>query len=275
MSVKPNDSDNHTKFELILAFVQRNILKNVQFYFAAFLILMVWQNLNFRDQADLLDEMREDNLKANSKVIGLTADGRVIGIEKTQVDSANLQVVIARAIRDSFIVGRRELTKNYSVSTFQSTEDLLNNSDRLKSAFVNYIYLGQPESLNDDDRKFQVQSAQYFTSYLKWLLMSLNENNLPHFISITDMKIIQFIPDKNRFSIRIQFPCQTESIGNDGKAISQYGINEVYADGVFDVAKGTTENPFGLKIIPKEMKVVEINSKNNSASTSSSNTGAF
>lgn len=270
MSVKPNDSDNHTKFELILAFVERNMLKNVQFYFAAFLVLMVWQNINLGDQANVLSEMREDNLKSNSKVIGLTADGRVIGIEKTQVDAANLQVVIARAIRDSLIVGRRELTKNYTVSTFQSTDDLLNNSDRLKSAFVNYIYLGTPESLNEEDRKFQAEAAQYFTAYLKWLLMSLNDNNLPHFISITDMKVVQFVPDKNRFMIRIQFPCQTESIGSDGKAVSQFGVNEVYAEGIFDVAKGTPENPFGLKIIPKEMKIVEITPKGQGAGYSTS-----
>lgn len=261
MSIKNNDSDSRTKFQLVLAFIERNMLKNVQFYFSAFLILMVWQNTNLGKQDEILSKMREDNLKSNSNVIALTTDGRVIGIEKTHVDAANLQIVIARAIRDSFIVGRRELTKNYTVSTFHSTDDLLNNSERLKSAFVNYIYFGDPATLNKEDRKFQAEAAQYFSSYLKWLLMALNDNNLPHFISITDMNVVQFVPDKNRFSIRIQFPCETESIGNDGKVISQFGINEVYAEGIFDIAKGTPENPFGLKIIPKQMKIVEITPK--------------
>lgn len=261
MPIQDNGSDGHTKFQLALAFLERNVLKNVQFYFLSFLFLFAWGELNRSSQNTILEKIRQDNLDSNSKVIGLTTDGRVIGIEKTQLDAANLQVVVARAIRDNFIVGRRELTKNYTVSNFQNVEDLLNNSDRLKSAFSNYIYMGEPATLNEEDRKFQGEAANYYTSYLKYLLMSLNENNLPHFISVTDMTVVQFVPDKNKFTIRLQLPCQTESVGNDGKVISQYGVNEIYAEGVFDVAKGTPENPFGLKIIPKEMKIVEITPK--------------
>lgn len=261
MALKQNETDSASKFQLVLSSIQRNILKNAQFYFIAFLVLYAI-DLGIRsDQNEILEKMRADNLQTNSKVIGLTVDGRVIGIEKSQLDAANMQMVVARAIRDNFIVGRRELTKNYTVSNFQSIDDLLNNSDRLKAAFQSYIYIGEPASLGDEDKKIQAEAAQYFTSYLKYLLMSLNDNNLPHFISVTDIKVVQFVPDKNRFAIRIQMPCQTESIGNDGKVVSQYGVNEIYAEGVFDIARGTVENPFGLKIIPKEMKIVEITPK--------------
>ena len=261
MALKKNDADSQTKFDLAVAFLERNVLKNAQFYFLAFLFLFALEQMNTSKQNDIMEKMRLDNLQSNSKVIGLTTDGRVIGIEKTQVDAANLQIVVARAIRDNFIVGRRELTKNYTVSNFQSIDDLLKNSDRLRGAFDDFIYLGEPSKLSEEDKAFQTQAAQYFTSYLKYLLMELNENNLPHFISVTEMKVVQFIPDKNKFSIRIQLPCQTESIGNDGKVVSQFGVNEIYAEGVFDVAKGTPENPFGLKIIPKEMKIVQIQPK--------------
>lgn len=263
--VKHNDSDSKGKFQLVLAFAERNILKNAQFYIIVFLVLFAIDLMQRSSMVDTLEAMRKDNLEANNKVIGLTIDGRVIGIEKTKVDAANMQTVVARAIRDSLIVGRRELTKNYTVSNFSSVDDLLNNSDRLKSAFTNYIYMGEPEKLSEEDKQFQAEAAQYFTSYLKYLLMSINDNNLPHFISVTDMNVVQFVPDKNRFTIRLQLPCQTESVGNDGKVIPQQGVNEIYAEGVFDVAKGTHENPFGLKIIPKEMKIVEISPRSDGA----------
>lgn len=265
MSIKKNESDAKTPFQLALFFIQRNILKNVQFYFMAFLVLFFWQEINQSSQNSILEKMQKDNEKSYEKVIGLTTDGRVIGIEKTQIDAANLQMVIARAIRDNFIVGRRELTKNYSVAAFTGPEDILKNSQRLKGAFDNFIYLGNPATLSDSDKAFQQDAVKYFSSYLKYLLMEVNENNLPHFISVTKMDVMQFIPDKNKFSIRIQYPCQTESIGNDGKAISQFGTNEILAEGRFDVAKGTPDNPFGLKIILKEMKMVEITPKSSNA----------
>lgn len=258
MAVQDNDSDSKTKMQLMLEYVQRNILKNVQFYFVAFLLLFLWQQMSISKQNTILQQMQKDNVEANSKVIGLTSDGRLVGIEKTKVDAASMQMVIARSIRDSFIVGRRELTKNYTVSNFQTPNDLMLSSDKLKTAFQNYVYLGPIESLSDEDKKFQSEAAQYYSAYMKYLLMQLNTNNLPHFISVTDMKIVQFVPMQNKFTIRLQLPCQTESIDNAGKVLSQMGVNEIFAEGMFDVSKGTTDNPFGLKIILKEMKIVEI-----------------
>lgn len=265
MSLNYNDSDSRTKFQLVMSFLQRNILKNTQFYFIAFLFLFALDVYEKSQGNKVLLEMKKDNENSYKYVIGLTTDGRMIGIEKTQVDAANLQVIVARAIRDSFIVSRRELTKNYAVSLFENEEDILKNSPKLKSAFDDYIYLGEPGSLSEEDRVMQQQSVQYFTAYLKYLLISLNTNNLPHFINITDMKVVFFNSDKNKFTIRVQLPCQTQSVDNAGRPVDQYGVNEIYAEGLFDITKRTPTNPFGLKIIPKDIKIVEVHPKSQNA----------
>lgn len=263
MALKNNEADSHDKFSLAMAFIDRNVLKNVRFYYLSFLFLLALLVHHISEQNDILGKMEKDNASSYKSVIGLTTDGRVIGIERSEVDAENLKIVIARALRDSFIVSRRELTKNYTVASFESEEDILKNSPRLKSAFDDYIYFGDPATLSDEDKTMQGESAKYFSAYLKYLLIALNTNNLPHFINITDMSVVGFSSEKNKFTIRVQLPCQTQSVDNAGRTVDQQGVNELYAEGMFDITKRTATNPFGLKIVPKAINIVEIHAKTN------------
>jgi len=258
MPIKDNDSDLQAKYKLVVAAVDRNVRKNIIIYFGIFVIIELYDSYRGMKQSEIIEKMTTTVAESYRGVVGLTTDGRVINIDKTQVDAENLKAIILRTLRDNFIVSRKELTKNYSVSNLQTEEDVLRNSPRLQAAFDDYIWLGDPATLSPEDLAFQKESTQYFMSYIGWLLINFNTNNLPHFITITDAVTTDFKPDKNKFGIRLQLPCQTQSVDNAGRQIDQYGVSEIYAEGMFDITKRTATNPFGLKIILKDMKIVQI-----------------
>lgn len=258
MSLTSNDAEMNAWHKRFGAAVDRHVRKNIIIYFSIFAVMELYNSVQVGQQNDVIAEMKQTVVESYRGVIGLTTDGRVINIEKTQVTADQLKDNIIRTIRDNFIVSRKELTKNYSVSNIQTEEDILKNSPRLQTAFDEYIWLGEQDKLSPEDQAFQKESVQYFMSYINWLLINFNTNNLPHYITITDAQATDFRPEKNRFSIRIQLPCQSTSIDNGGNRVEQYGVNEIYADGMFDVSKRTVNNPFGLKLILRDMKIVQI-----------------
>lgn len=256
MGVKSNARDSMSSWQTIKAAIDRNILKNAQFYFIATLLVIAYDAYKIsameRNMAQLTDAYRE----STKSVLGVTVDGRILRIERQNVDAANYESLIATALR-SLIVSRKDITKDYSVSAIKTPDDVLKNVDALGLFYKDYILFNSNLSdsdvmygLSDKEKNEQMTIAKHYQSYLTGLLFMYTENSLPHQISISQTKVSMFVTDpkdKNRFTIAVEFPSITGSVDSTGRYIEGRGTDIVKATGFIDITRQTKNNPFGIK----------------------------
>jgi len=247
--------------EIVIRFVAKN-----QFILGiVFLFFMLLIAFNIYSQNSKLEEMK-DMLNANtSKVIGLTDNGTVVEIEKQKLQIEQEKNTVGRALK-LLIVSRSEVTKGFSVSTFKTPTEILENSENLQE-FFEYIMVQDREvaekvilKIKNDKGKYDEKNAlvisdasmSYLNAYLEALKIKIQSNQLPHFITINSSKIDSFDEKDNTFNITMSIDVTMQNwigkdLDNKDKYETSVGKYEIKASGYFDLRTRTTpaeDSPF-------------------------------
>lgn len=260
MKAYKNEEDSIAYWKRLVDAVERHAKKYDRVYMALFIVSFLYIGWNQRALSVAMEKMTKQMDEERKSVIGLTIDGRPLQLQKTQLEAGYLENTIASTLKNYFIVSRKEITKNYTIASFKTEDDILKNSERLKIAYEEFILFTDKEkigSLPPEEAELQNKGLKAFKSYITYLLMSIADNNLPHYINTTQVNIVEFQSEKNKFFIRVQMPCVVAYIDNANRPSEGNGVNEIVADGFFDITKRTKNNPFGLKIIPRSFKIVQ------------------
>jgi len=230
--------------------MDRLIIKNRLWFSAlkiAVVLLLAFTVWRLSSEVKIVQKTLVENL---STIVAVTDSGTLIEVDKQEMYADLQQSIITRALRN-LIVSRADITNGFEYSKFENNEQVVERSSQLKF-FLQYILLDREERVKDvyvenmlTSSKISVialkeQAIGYFDAYIESIKYKLQKDNLPHFISIRNHKIVSFMPKGKNFKIEINYTVIMQNHGGYNKDSTikyntEKGTYTIKATGYFDV----------------------------------------
>jgi hypothetical protein len=257
---------------------QRAIMKNWIFFVAIYLLILIWQVNQLGELKEAIDENSRLQEKSMTSVIGLTDNGVVLDIERKALYADSEEALVVRALR-KLVVARAELTQGFSLSEFNTPQELLAHTEALND-FTEYLLVDEVKAkditinIKNDEGKLETLSVidlskkgvGYFIGYLEKLRQMIQQNTLTHFATIYKTNVKSFTPDGESFKIKVLYHVSTQTwLGYDkDKSIfrTHDNVYEIEAQGFFNIRLRTKKskqfkgiNKLGLKFYKLQISV--------------------